>query len=118
MKEYHPGLHIIASFETNNVSHFTDIHACKAHFDQLIADLHLTKLGEVYHHFPQGGFTAVIGLTESHLSIHTWPEFNHATFDVFLSNYEMVNDQKAQIIFQSLIEKMEGKVKSYTEIKR
>lgn len=50
-------------------------------------DLSLTKVGEVYHDFDGGGYTGVVCLTESHLSIHTWPEKRYLTFDVFLSNH-------------------------------
>jgi S-adenosylmethionine decarboxylase len=55
--------------------------------DLEISRFGLTKVGEVYHNFLGGGYTGVVCLTESHLSIHTWPEQNYLTFDVFLSNY-------------------------------
>jgi S-adenosylmethionine decarboxylase len=34
----------------------------------------------------------MVCLTESHISIHTWPEFNQVTFDVFLSNFMNYNN--------------------------
>lgn len=37
------------------------------------------------HHFGEGsGYTAVIGLKESHISIHTWPEEDFVAIDVFM----------------------------------
>jgi S-adenosylmethionine decarboxylase proenzyme len=40
-------------------------------------------LGTKYHWFAPQGVTGVVLLSESHLSIHTWPESNFATLDVF-----------------------------------
>tara|TARA_R110000868_G_scaffold160184_2_gene389542 strand:+ start:170 stop:691 length:522 start_codon:yes stop_codon:yes gene_type:complete len=37
------------------------------------------------HHFtPNGGVSGVAVLSESHISVHTWPEANYAAFDVFM----------------------------------
>jgi S-adenosylmethionine decarboxylase len=89
---YHPGLHLIADFSSQEFSALTTYQPVKQLFDQLIADYELVKIGEVYHNFPGGGFTGVVCLAESHLSVHTWPEHQRVTFDVFLSNYLRVND--------------------------
>lgn len=67
-------------------------------------------VGEVFHDFPNGGFTAVVCLTESHLSIHTWPEHNYLTFDVFLSNYLLDNREKTREIFDSVKKFFSAKV--------
>lgn len=37
------------------------------------------------HHFtPNGGVSGVAVLAESHISIHTWPEYRYAALDVFM----------------------------------
>jgi S-adenosylmethionine decarboxylase len=37
------------------------------------------------HLFPStNGYTAVIGLAESHISIHTWPEHDCCAIDIFM----------------------------------
>lgn len=41
-----------------------------------------TILGETGHVFPNGAVTAVLVLSQSHLSIHTWPEFSLANIDL------------------------------------
>jgi S-adenosylmethionine decarboxylase len=100
---YRPGLHILAEFTTAQLSLLQFSAACKAFFSQLVIKYELHNVGEVYHDFPGGGFTAVICLTESHLSIHTWPEYQMATFDVFLSNYQKDNSAKARAIYQDVL---------------
>ena len=37
------------------------------------------------HHFtPNGGVSGVAVLAESHISIHSWPEYGYAALDVFM----------------------------------
>jgi S-adenosylmethionine decarboxylase len=96
----------------------TDMDFCRQVFDDIVIDLALTKLGEVYHSFPGAGYTAVVCLTESHVSIHTWPEHNVATFDVFLSNFENDNSGKVKLFFDLVILKMTGTIVHKQEIIR
>lgn len=111
-----PGLHIVANLSVANVAKLVDYHNFKDFIETQIHAFRLTQVGEVYHNFPGGGYTGVVCLTESHLSIHTWPEQQYATFDVFLSNYlkdnratthglyEAVKDFfEADILFEQII---------------
>ena len=43
----------------------------------------LTKLGQQFKQFDPIGVTGIILLSESHMSIHTWPEHNYAAIDIF-----------------------------------
>ena len=81
-----PGLHIVANLAVapEKLFRFEPFGDFIGH---QIRENHLQDVGSVFHNFTNGGFTAVICLTESHLSIHTWPENNYLTFDIFLSNY-------------------------------
>ncbi|RNL54047.1 S-adenosylmethionine decarboxylase family protein [Pedobacter jejuensis] len=115
---YNPGLHILSEFTTDNNEQLSSFDDCKSLFNQLIAENGLEKVGEVYHDFPNGGFTAVICLTESHLSIHTWPEFKLATFDIFLSNYQKDNTKKVKAIYSAVLSFFDGEEIKKTEIVR
>lgn len=116
--KYKPGLHILAEFSTDNDQLLYSSASCRNLFSDLIASYGLAKVGEVYHDFDNGGFTAVVCLTESHLSIHTWPEFKLATFDIFLSNYQKDNTDKVKAIYQEVLLFFEGTEKQKTEIVR
>lgn len=100
--DYNPGLHIASTLKTQSV-HLKDASTCKIFYDSIIKKLNLHKVGEVYHEFDNKSFTAVICLTESHISIHTWPEYGHVTFDVFLSNYKEDNTVKARSIYEETL---------------
>ncbi len=44
-----------------------------------------TVLSERWHHFGNGfGYTGVLVLAESHISVHTWPELGLSTLDVYM----------------------------------
>ena len=40
-------------------------------------------LGTFEHKFSPHGVTIVVAVAESHISIHTWPEFGYAAIDIF-----------------------------------
>ena len=99
-----PGLHIIANLKTLNSEKLKDFKPFKAFASEVIKKYSLTSVGEVYHNFEGGGYTGVLCLTESHLSIHTWPEHHYITFDVFLSNYLKDNRKVTELIYREVIE--------------
>lgn len=86
-KDYRKGLHILAEIKTDDVSRLSDAGPFIQYVHEHIVKLGLNQLGHVKHNFEGGGFTAVVCLTESHLSVHTWPEFGIITTDVYLSNF-------------------------------
>ena len=42
-----------------------------------------TVVGKVFHRFSPHGVSGVVVIAESHLAIHTWPEYNYAAVDLF-----------------------------------
>jgi S-adenosylmethionine decarboxylase len=115
---YEPGLHILGELKSEKSDVFKRSDAFKIFINEQIAHLSLSKVGEAYHDFPDGGFTAVICLTESHVSIHTWPEYGLATFDVFLSNYSKNNDETTHKLFELVRDFFGAAVHNYHEIRR
>jgi len=73
--------------------------------EEFCINLDLAKIGQLHHKFQPQGVTIVIGITESHISIHTWPEFGYAALDIFTCNME--KDFETQIF--DLINKMKCK---------
>ncbi len=51
--------------------------------NKLVNILQLSKVNESYKQFEPVGVTGFILLEESHVSIHTWPEYEFAAVDVF-----------------------------------
>ncbi len=58
-----------------------------------------------FHKFPatsvaDGGITGVVIVSESHMTIHTWPERQFVNLDVFFCNYTRDNTRKARAVFR------------------
>ena len=72
-------------------------------------DAGLTVLGDHFYQFDGadgtqlGGSTGAVVLAESHLAIHTWPERDGATLDVYVCNYTCDNTGKAEAVYKTLV---------------
>lgn len=97
-----PGLHIVANFSVIDLNKLSDFIEFKDFINTQIEANGLCKVGEVYHNFEQGGYTAVVCLTESHLSIHTWPENSYLTFDIFISNHLKDNRTTTRRLYEGV----------------
>ncbi len=53
-----------------------------------------TVLNSTFHHFAPIGVSGVVVIQESHLAIHTWPEYGFASVDIFTCG-ETVNPWEA-----------------------
>ena len=73
-----------------------------------------TVLGESFHPFHPYGVSGVVVIAESHLSIHTWPEYNYAAADIFTCGDSVQPERAAEI----LIEQLGAKNHSVVEIQR
>jgi len=60
-----------------------------------------TVLGEEFCVFPNGAVTGVLLLGQSHLSIHTWPEYGLANVDL-LSYGAVRGDEALRVICERL----------------
>ena len=71
----------------------------------------LTVVAEIFHSFgsPEApaGATGAVVLAESHLAVHTWPELEAVTLDVYVCNYGADNSAKAEALLASLVEAFE-----------
>jgi S-adenosylmethionine decarboxylase len=115
---YQPGLHIIAEFSTLQKELLEKSAPVQQLLHSLINKYGLNKLGEVFHDFDPAGFTAVICLSESHISLHSWPEYERVNMDIYLSNYQRNNDQTGQQIFEEIVRFFDAEVISCQQLKR
>ena len=73
-----------------------------------------TIIGESFHQFSPQGVTGVVAIAESHLCIHTWPEFGYAAVDIFTCGEGFKPREAAKMVVKSL----ESEEHSITEIER
>ena len=73
-----------------------------------------TVIGQSFHQFSPHGVTGVIAIAESHLCIHTWPEYGYAAVDIFTCGEAFEPRKAAQV----LIDRFHAKEPSIIELKR
>ncbi len=118
LETYTPGLHLILTLQSEKTALLDQYSGFKDLADTLIGTFDLQKLGEVYHNFEPAGFTGVICLSESHLSVHTWPEFGKVNLDIYLSNFRRVNDGTVRAICDRVTAFFEARIVSEHQINR
>jgi S-adenosylmethionine decarboxylase len=62
-----------------------------------------TVVGEEFHVFANGAVTGVLVLAQSHLSIHTWPEFGLANID--LLSY---GDLRGEVVLRTISQRLDA----------
>lgn len=99
------GLHLVANLYgcRGNPRFLTDRDALRTICLDAVRAAQLTSLGDLFHQFDGGGVTGAVVLAESHLAIHTWPELNSVTLDVYVCNYTQDNSSKAHQVVDKLM---------------
>lgn len=78
------GRHALAKVHGASFESLNDFKNLERSFRDTVAHFGLQALGEPHlHQFEPQGLTGMILLSESHISIHTWPEHGSAAVDVF-----------------------------------
>lgn len=77
-------------------------------------DVGATVVGESFHRFSPQGVTGILAIAESHISIHTWPEFEYAAADIFACGSSFRPREAAEI----LVEKLQSRSPDILEVNR
>jgi S-adenosylmethionine decarboxylase len=117
-KESILGLHILQTLQSRNEERLLNYTACIHFIDGLLLEYNLEKVGESHFVFDNNSFTTAICLKESHICIHTWPEINRITMDVYLCNYSGDNTEKVRAISNQVATFFEATIVSSNEIFR
>jgi S-adenosylmethionine decarboxylase proenzyme len=58
----------------------------------------LTIVLDNFHHFAPHGVSGVVVIAESHVTIHTWPEYRYAAVDLFTCGSTMKSEKIHSLI--------------------
>ncbi len=104
------GLHLTADLTRCQCESawLTDATRLLARCTQEVLDAGLQPVNQLAHSFPAtehgpGGVTATVLLAESHLCIHTWPEQQGVTVDVYVCNFGADHSAKAHALMDALV---------------
>ena len=102
------GLHILAELHgcACDASLMLESQALRRLCLAACAEAGLQVVGEVFHGFgtreAPAGATGAVVLAESHLAVHTWPELDAVTLDLYVCNYSQDNRKAAETAFTKL----------------
>ena len=107
------GNHILVEFMNCDPHIMNDVAAIERDMVDAAKKAEATVINSTFHHFSPYGVSGVVVIQESHLAIHTWPEYGYAAVDVFTCG-----DMNSWIAFDHLKECFKSKSYSAIEIKR
>ncbi len=77
------GRHILVEFHGCSAEILNDVPRIEHSMLEAAVQSGATIINSVFHHFSPFGVSGVIVIQESHLAIHTWPEYRYAAVDLF-----------------------------------
>jgi S-adenosylmethionine decarboxylase proenzyme len=82
------GTHVLGEFfDCENLPN--DVPTIQEHMENAARLIGATIVQSVFHEFSPYGLSGVVVIAESHLSVHTWPEYRCACVDVFTCSSEL-----------------------------
>jgi len=108
------GTHILAEYYGCDADVLNDARKIERHLNDAAREAGATIVSSAFHTFNPHGVSGFVVIAESHLSIHTWPEYGYAAVDIFTCG-ETVNPWKA---FDHLKKKLISAHYSTVEMKR
>lgn len=77
------GRHILVEFFNCNPEIMNDVSLIEQGMVEAASTAGATVINSTFHHFSPYGVSGVVVIQESHLAIHTWPEYGYAAVDLF-----------------------------------
>jgi S-adenosylmethionine decarboxylase len=108
------GRHLLIELYGCDVAMLDDIAGIEEHMRTAARKANSTVVNSTFHRFNPYGVSGVVVIAESHLSIHTWPEYGYAAVDIFTCG-DSVDPWKA---FEYLKDVMKSERESVLELQR
>ena len=96
------GKHALADIYDIYSDAIDDIEKIKALLTEACAEANLNIVEFKFHKFEPYGLSGICILKESHLAIHTWPEYSFASVDAFTCGNKMNPKEACEIIARKL----------------
>ena len=108
------GRHLLLELKICNEEVLDDLNFIKDCLNEAAIESGATVVGESFYHFSPYGVSGVVNIAESHIAIHTWPEYRYAAVDVFTCGNDVDPEKAARWI----TEKLEAQSHSLIELRR
>ena len=77
------GRHLIAEFYRCDLDTLNNVDRIRSFMLQAAERIGATVLGSSFHKFKPQGVSGTVVISESHLSVHTWPEYGYVAADIY-----------------------------------
>ncbi len=108
------GKHILVDLYECPSELLNDVEHIEASMQKAARRAGATILNSNFHRFSPHGVTGVLTIQESHLAIHTWPEYGYAAVDLFTCG-QTINPWRA---YEVLKEELHAKRATAVEMHR
>lgn len=108
------GRHLLVEFTNCDKGALDNVQLLETAFKDAVAAAGATLVQSVFHRYNPQGVSGVIVIAESHLSIHTWPEYGYAAVDFFTCG-DSVDPYRA---FDLVKERIQSADAHITEVRR
>lgn len=89
MKIEQLGRHILVEFYNCDKDILDKHDLIEQYMNEAAVRANATIVKSAFHHFNPWGVSGVVVIQESHLTIHTWPEYGYAAVDLFTCGEEV-----------------------------
>ena len=96
------GKHILAEFKACDEKVLNDIKTIENLLLRAAKEAGVFVLGSSFHRFEPHGVSGVVIISESHLSIHTWPELGYAAVDIFTCGEDVQPEKSFEFLRDEL----------------
>lgn len=108
------GRQVLVEFYDCESDKINDVEYIESSFLTAVQKSGATIISHNFHKFSPHGVSGVVVIAESHVSIHSWPEYNYAAIDIFTCGDTI----DPWVIQEYLKEAFESKNVSSMEMKR
>ncbi len=77
------GTHLLLDLEDCSPVLLDDVEHVRQALICAASEAGATIVGETFHRFQPVGVTGILAIAESHMGVHTWPEYGFAAVDIF-----------------------------------
>jgi S-adenosylmethionine decarboxylase len=96
------GRHLLLELKICNKEVLDDLESLKDCLNEAAVQSGATVVGESFYHFSPCGVSGVVNIAESHIAVHTWPEYRYAAVDVFTCGTAVDPEKAARLITEKL----------------
>ena len=96
------GVHLLLDLENCDQKILDDLNTIKQTLIIAAQKSGAHIVGETFHKFTPVGVTGIVSIAESHISIHTWPEFKYAAVDIFSCGEDFDLESCVKVISDNL----------------